>query len=68
MSELLNPLQIAGRLKKSPQVVVKVIVQNDIAAQKKGLRAGLYDLDTVQSALLRYEESQKKPLADRDTK
>ena len=68
MSELLNPLQIAGRLKKSPQVVVKVIVQNDIAAQKQGLRAGLYDLVEVQSALSRYEESQKKPLADRDTK
>ena len=60
MSELLNPLQIAGRLKKSPQVVVKVIVQNDIAAHKEGLRAGLYDLDEVQSALSRYESEKTK--------
>ena len=61
MSELLNPLQISGRLKKPPALVVKVIVQNDIAAQKMGLfRAGLYDLDEVKAALDSYESEKTK--------
>ena len=59
MSELLNPLQIAGRLKKPPALIVKVIVQNDIAARKEGLRAGLYDLDEVKAALERIEAEKK---------
>ena len=60
MSELLNPLQIAGRLKKPPALVVKVIVQNDITAHKVGLRAGLYDIDEVKAALERIESEKSK--------
>lgn len=48
---LLNPIQIAGRLKMKPIDVVKIINGNNIQAHKQGFRAGLYDLDEVQKAI-----------------
>jgi hypothetical protein len=60
MSELLNPLQIAGRLKKQSASIIRVIIKNDIPAHKIGLRAGLYDIDEVKTALDR-DEAEKKP-------
>ena len=60
MSELLNPLQIAGRLKKNPAFIVRVINENKITPQKLGLRAGLYDIEELKVALQRIE-SEKKP-------
>lgn len=53
---LLNPLQIASRLKMKPIDVVKIINGNNIQSHTQGLRAGLYDLDEVQKAIPPKEE------------
>ena len=56
MNELLNPLQIAGRLKKTPTEVVRAIKANGIKPQVVALRGGLFDLSEVQSALEKPQE------------
>jgi len=60
MSELLNPLQIAGRLRKPSETIVRAIIQNDIPAHGVGIRSGLYDIDEVRAALDRAESEKKE--------
>jgi len=55
MSELLNPLQLAAKLRKHPAEITKLINDNQITAHKIGLRAGLYDSDEVKAVLDRIE-------------
>ena len=55
MSELLNPLQLAAKLRKHPSEITKLINDNKITAHKIGLRSGLYDSDEVKAALDRIE-------------